>query len=59
MIEYLLLLVVLLNALLSSVMIRITDRGHFVSSLTHFVALVWTGGLVATATTIVVDGLIA
>ena len=58
-IEFLLLLVVLINALLSSVMIRITDRGHFVSGLTHFVALVWTGALVATATRIVVDGLIA
>lgn len=59
MIEFLLLLVVLLNALLSSLMIRITDRGHFISGLTHFVALVWTGALVATGTQIVVSGLIA
>ncbi|GAB7095307.1 archaellar assembly protein FlaJ [Halolamina litorea] len=58
-IEFLLLLVVLMNALLSSVMIRITDRGHYVSGLTHFVALVWTGALVATGTRIVVSGLIA
>jgi flagellar protein FlaJ len=59
MIEFLLLLVVLLNALLSSLMIRITDRGHFISGFTHFVALIWTGALVATGTRILVRGLIA
>jgi flagellar protein FlaJ len=58
-IEFLLLTVVLLNALFSSVMIRITDRGHFVSGLTHFVALVWTGTLVATVTEIVVAALLS
>lgn len=58
-IEYLLLMVVLLNALLSSVMIRITDRGHFVAGLVHFVALVWIGAVVATGTEIVVAGLLA
>ncbi len=58
-IEFLLLTVVLLNALFSSVMIRITDRGHFVSGLPHYVALVWTGALVATVTEIVVAGLLA
>lgn len=59
MIEFLLLVVVLVNAVLSSLMIRITDRGHFVSGLTHFVLLVWTGALVATVTQQVVGGLIA
>ena len=59
MIKFLLLAVVLMNALFSSLMIRITDRGHYVSAFTHFVALVWTGALVATGTKIVVDGLIA
>ncbi|GGN20699.1 archaellar assembly protein FlaJ [Halarchaeum nitratireducens] len=54
----LLLLVVLLNALLSALMIRITDRGHFVSALTHFTLLTWTGALVAVATQRVVSGLI-
>ncbi|MFT4931302.1 MAG: flagellar protein FlaJ [Natronomonas sp.] len=57
--EFLLLMVVLINAVLSSLMIRITDRGHFVSGLTHFVLLVWTGSLVASITQIVVSGLIA
>lgn len=59
MIEFLLLVVVLINAVLSSLMIRIMDRGHFVSGLTHYVVLVWTGGVVASATRIVVSGLMA
>jgi flagellar protein FlaJ len=57
-IEYLLLMVVLVNAVLSSLMIRIADRGHFVSALPHFVLLTWTGGLVAVGTETVVGGLI-
>jgi flagellar protein FlaJ len=56
-IEFLLLVVVLINAILSSLMIRIMDRGHFVSGLTHYVILVWTGGLVASGTRILVRGL--
>ena len=56
-IEFLLLVVVLINAVLSSMMIRIMDRGHFVSGLTHYVMLVWTGALVASVTRIVVRGL--
>jgi flagellar protein FlaJ len=57
-IEFLLLLVVLLNAVLSSLMIRITDRGHFVNALPHFVLLTWTGAVVASVTRAVVGGLI-
>jgi flagellar protein FlaJ len=56
-IEFLLLVVVLINAVLSAMMIRIMDRGHFVSGLTHYVMLVWTGALVASVTRIVVRGL--
>jgi flagellar protein FlaJ len=57
--EFLLLVVVLLNAVLSALMIRVIDRGHFVSALTHFVFLTWTGALVATATQMVAGGLLA
>jgi flagellar protein FlaJ len=57
--EFLLLVVVLLNAVLSSLMIRIMDRGHFLSAHTHFVLLVWTGAVVATATQRIIGGLIA
>lgn len=56
---FLLLVVVLLNAVLSSLMIRVIDRGHFVSALTHFVFLTWTGALVAAGTQIVAGGLLA
>lgn len=57
-IEYLLLMVVLLNALMSSLMIRLTDRGHAINALLHFVMLTWVGVVVATATQLVVGGLI-
>jgi len=57
-IEFLLLLTVLLNALLSSVMVRVSDRGHQVSGYVHFVALTWTGALTAVVTRMVVDALI-
>ncbi|MFC7177014.1 hypothetical protein [Halosegnis marinus] len=56
--EFLLLCVVLLNALLSSLMIRLTDRGHFVNALPHFVGLTWAGTVVAAVTQRVVAGLI-
>ena len=57
-IEFLILLTVLLNALLSSVMVRVSDRGHQVSGYVHFVALTWTGALTAVVTRMVVDALI-
>jgi flagellar protein FlaJ len=57
-IEYLLLLVVLLNAVLSSLMIRVADRGHLVNALPHFVGLTWAGAVVASVTQAVVAGLI-
>lgn len=57
-IEFLLLLVLLLNGIFSSMMIRLIDRGHFVNALPHFVGLVWTGACVAVVTRYVVAGLI-
>ena len=49
-IELLMLTVLVLNALLSSLMIRVSDRGHLVNALPHFVGLTWTGAIVATVT---------
>jgi len=46
-IRFLLLLVVLFNALLSALMIRTVDGGHTVNSFVHFVVLAWTSSLVA------------
>ena len=57
-IEMLLLGVVLLNAVISALMIRVIDRGHLVNSLIHFVMLTWTGSVVAVATRAVAGGLL-
>lgn len=57
-IEWLLLCVVLLNALLSALMIRLTDRGRYLNSLAHFVLLTWTGAFVALITREAVGSLI-
>ncbi|MCT9095203.1 archaellar assembly protein FlaJ [Haloarchaeobius sp. HME9146] len=59
MIEFLLILTIVLNAVLSSIMIRVTDRGHMLSGYVHFVALTWTGALTAELTRYVVDALIS
>ncbi|WP_439028351.1 archaellar assembly protein FlaJ [Haloarchaeobius sp. DT45] len=59
MIEFLLILTIVLNAVLSAIMIRVTDRGHMLSGYVHFVALTWTGALTAELTRYVVDALIS
>ncbi|WP_135852563.1 archaellar assembly protein FlaJ [Halorussus salinus] len=53
-IEYLLVIITLLNAVLSSLMIRIADGGHKVNSYMHFVFLMWSSSLIAVFTRIVV-----
>ncbi|WP_435361471.1 archaellar assembly protein FlaJ [Haloarchaeobius sp. DFWS5] len=58
-IELLLILIIVLNALISSIMIRVTDRGHILSGYVHFVMLTWTGGITAEITRYVVDALIS
>jgi flagellar protein FlaJ len=58
-VEYLLLVAVLANALLSSLMVRVIDRGHYVSSFVHFVALTWLGVVVALVTKAAVDMLMS
>lgn len=54
MIEYLLLLTIVINAALSAIMIRLTDRGHIISALVHFVFLTWLGAVIAVITEYVV-----
>ncbi|WP_254546275.1 archaellar assembly protein FlaJ [Halomarina pelagica] len=56
--ELLLLFVVLLNALVSAVMIRIMDRGHTVNAYHHFVLLTWLGAGVAVVTGELIGSLI-
>ncbi len=58
-IEYLLTLIILFNALLSSLMIRQVDGGHKVNSYLHFVALTWIGSLLAVATSYLTGALIS
>jgi flagellar protein FlaJ len=53
-IEYLLLLTIVINAALSAIMIRLTDRGHIISALVHFVFLTWLGAVIAVITEYVV-----
>ena len=58
-IEYLLIITIFINALFASIMIRITDRGHMISGLVHFVFLTWLGALIAVVTGVVIDQLIS
>ncbi|WP_132059366.1 archaellar assembly protein FlaJ [Halorussus amylolyticus] len=53
-IEYLLILIILLNSVLSSLMVRIADGGHKVNSYLHFVLLTWISSVIAVFTRIVV-----
>jgi len=49
-IEFLLVGILLYNALVSSLMIRTVDGGHKVNAYLHFVAMTWIGAVVAVAT---------
>jgi flagellar protein FlaJ len=53
-IEYLLIIIILLNAVLSSLMIRIADGGHKINAYMHFVLLTWSSSAIAVFTRIVV-----
>jgi len=57
-IQFLLLGVVMINAVLSSLIIRTVDGGHKVNALLHFVMLTWIGCVVAVLTMSVVGGLL-
>jgi flagellar protein FlaJ len=58
-IEFLLLTVILFNAVLSSVMIRTVDGGNKSNALVHFVALLWLGCLTAVVTKALVAGILS
>jgi len=49
-IEFLLTLTVLINAMLSSLIIRVADGGHKVNAYMHFVLLTWTTGIIGSVT---------
>jgi flagellar protein FlaJ len=57
-IEYLLTLIVLFNAALSSLMIRQVDGGHKANAYFHFVLLTWLGALLGVATRSVAGALL-
>jgi flagellar protein FlaJ len=57
-IQFLLLGVVMINAVLSSLIIRTVDGGHKANALLHFVMLTWIGCVVAVLTMGVVGGLL-
>ena len=57
-IQFLLLGVVMINAVLSALIIRTVDGGHKANALLHFVALTWIGCAVAVLTMTVVGGLL-
>jgi flagellar protein FlaJ len=57
-IQFLLLGVVMINAVLSSLIIRTVDGGHKSNALLHFVMLTWIGCIVAVLTMSVVGGLL-
>jgi flagellar protein FlaJ len=56
--RYLLLLVLLYNAVISSLTIRTADGGHYGNALLHFVALIWVGCMTAVATEILIGSLL-
>jgi len=58
-ITFLLLLLILFNALLSSLMIRAIDGGHKTNAYVHFVAMTWIGTVIAVVTEEVVSAVLA
>jgi archaeal flagellar protein FlaJ len=57
-IEALLVLTLVLNALMSAIAIRYMDGGHLLNSMIHFVALVWIGAIVAIVSKVTLEGLL-
>jgi flagellar protein FlaJ len=57
--EYLLIVMIFVNAVLSAIMIRVIDRDHIVSGLVHVVFMTWLGAIIASLTQYVVDFVIS
>jgi flagellar protein FlaJ len=58
-IEYLLVLTILVNALLSSLMIRVIDGGHKLNAYIHFVVLTWVSAIIGSLTLDLVGSLLS
>jgi flagellar protein FlaJ len=58
-IRLMLFIAVLINAFLSSMMIRVIDRGHSVNALPHFVLQTWLAAVIAVVTKVVVSSFIS
>ncbi|MUV59267.1 archaellar assembly protein FlaJ [Halobacterium sp. CBA1126] len=58
-IEYLLVVTVLVNAVLSSLMIRVVDGGHKVNAYVHFVVLTWISSIIGSLTLRLVESLLS
>ncbi|MCD2205005.1 archaellar assembly protein FlaJ [Halobacterium sp. KA-6] len=58
-IEYLLVLTILINALLSSLMVRVIDGGHKVNAYIHFVVMTWISAIIGSLTLTLVESLLA
>jgi flagellar protein FlaJ len=58
-IEFLLIVVIVFNAVLSSMMIRTTDGGHKLNAYMHFVVLLWLGSLISVFTKSMVSSFLA
>jgi len=54
-VEFMLVLVVLANALISSLMVRVVDGGHPANAYLHFVALSWISAIIGVATRAIVS----
>ncbi len=53
-IEFLLIVVVMFSAMLSALVIRVTDGGHKINSYLHFVVLAWISAIIAILTRLLV-----
>jgi flagellar protein FlaJ len=58
-IEFLLIVVIVFNALLSALMIRTTDGGHKMNAYMHFVIMTWLGALISVFTKNMVSSFLA
>jgi flagellar protein FlaJ len=57
--RYLIVIVLIFNALVSSIILRVADGGHLGNSYIHFTALLWIGGVTGTITKRLIDMLIS
>ncbi|MFC6719365.1 archaellar assembly protein FlaJ [Natrialbaceae archaeon GCM10025810] len=57
-VRYLIVLVLVFNALVSSLILRLVDGGHFGNSYVHFTALLWLGAITGTITQRLIDTII-